>query len=164
MVYKRSLPPPTTRAIRKNQEIISKRNMAVDAGKSAYVRGKYNGLVEVPAGKKGPMGPGKGRIGNDRFKKKPGNPESRAMAARNAAIRTNQGIVSSRNMAADAGRSTYVRGKNNGLVAVPKVMVRRSPSELDPGFAPRRRVPTPTPGGRGMPRPTRPRKPGDRRA
>lgn len=167
MVYKRSLPPPTTRAIRKNQEIISKRNMAVDAGKSAYVRGKYNGLVEVPAGKPGPMTPGKGRIGNDRFKNKPGNPESRAMAARNAAIRTNQGIVSARNMAADAGRSTYVRGKNNGLVAVPKVMVRRSPGDMDPGFNPRYRrgVPTPTPGGgRGMPRRTRPRKPGDRRA
>jgi hypothetical protein len=166
MVYKRSLPPPTTRAIRKNQEIISKRNMAVDAGKSAYVRGKYNGLVEVPAGKKGPMGPGKGRIGNDRFKKKPGNPESRAMAARNAAIRTNQGIVSARNMAADAGRSTYVRGKNAGLVAVPKVMVRPRlrPSDMDPGMNPRRRGPVgPSPkGGPYRPRPRR--EPGDRRA
>jgi len=137
MVYKRSLPPPTTRAIRKNQEIISKRNMAVDAGKSAYVRGKYNGLVEVPAGKKGPMAPGKGRIGNDRWKNKPGNPVSKAEGARSRAISTNQGIVSARNMAADAGRSTYVRGKYNGLVDVPRVMVRpkRKPSELDPGFA-----------------------------
>jgi len=172
MVYKRSLPPPTTRAIRKNQEIISKRNMAVDAGKSAYVRGKYNGLVEVPAGKPAPAARNKGRIGNDRDKNRDknrtGNPESRAMAARNAAIRTNQGIISSRNMAADAGRSTYVRGKNAGLVAVPKVMVARPrlrPSDMDPGFAPRRVPVEPGPkGGPMRPRRPRPRKPGDPRA
>lgn len=133
----RSLPPERLRIIERNQAAISKRNMAVDAGKSAYVRGKDNSLEERPPVKKGPMTPGKGRIGNDRYKNKRGNPMSRAEADRSRAISTNQRIVSTRNIAADAGRSTYVRGKNNGLVAVPTVMVRRQ---------------------------TRPRKPGDRRA
>lgn len=163
MVYKRRLPPPSVSAIRKNQEIISKRNIAVDAGKSAYVRGKYNGLVEVPKGKGfiEPQKPGRNRT-RDRDLLPRGSASSRAEADRARAISTNQGIISARNIAADAGRSTYVRGKNNGLVAVPKVMVRRSP--FDREFAPRRGVPTPTNGGRGLPRRTRPRKPGDRRA
>ena len=171
MVYKRSLPPPPVRAIRKNQDIISKRNMAVDAGKSAYVRGKYNGLVEVPKGKPRPGTPEDRRRANPRRNTDPGmdrnriDPVARSKAARERAIRTNQSIVSSRYMAADEGRSTYVRGKSNGLVAVPKVFVRRRPSDMDPGFNPRnRRVPTPTPGGRGMPRRRVQPKPGDRRA
>jgi hypothetical protein len=73
-------------------------------------------------------------------------------------------------MAADAGRSTYVRGKNAGLVAVPKVMVRPRlrPSDMDPGMNPRRRGPggagpTGPKGGEPM-RPRPRRKPGDRRA
>ena len=43
---------------------------------------------------------------------------------------------------------------------------RRSPQEMDPGMNRRRRtVPTPPPGGgKGVPRPPRKRKPGDRRA
>jgi hypothetical protein len=151
MVYKRSLPPPTVRAIRKNQDIISKRNMAVDAGKSAYVRGKYNGLVEVPKGRGfiEQKDPGRNRT-RDRDMLPRGSGKSRAEADRARAISTNQNIISSRNMAADAGRSTYVRGKNNGLVAVPKVMVRRSPGDMDPGFYRGRQgpVPQPKPGGR----------------
>jgi hypothetical protein len=164
MVYKRSLPPPTVRAIRKNQDIISKRNMAVDAGKSAYVRGKYNGLVEVPRGRGfiEQKDPGRNRT-RDRDMLPRGSGKSRGEVERARAISTNQNIISSRNMAADAGRSTYVRGKNSGLVAVPRVMVRRSPADMDPGFSRRRRVPTPTPGKDGFPRPPRKRKPGDRR-
>lgn len=137
----RTLPPPSVRAIRKNQETISKRNMAVDAGKSAYVRGKYNGLVEVPKGKPVPGSPEYRRLfGRDRS----GTPIGKAEAERKRAIKTNQGIVSARNMAADAGRSTYVRGKNNGLVAVSGGGPRRIPGRpLDPGMT-RRGGPVPT--------------------
>lgn len=98
------------------------------------------------------------------YKDRTGQGQSRAMAARNAAIKSNQGTISSRNMAVDAGKPAYVRGKNAGLVAVPKVMV-RSVNPRDDGMERRRRqIPNPSRGERGMPRPTRPRKPGDRRA
>lgn len=171
MVYKRSLPPPSVRAIRKNQEIISKRNMAVDAGKSAYVRGKYNGLVEVPKGKGfiGQKDPGRNRTRDrDLLPRRSGNGMSRADATRAREILTNQGIISARNMAADAGRSTYVRGKYNGLVAVSAGTPRRVPGRpLDPGMNPRRRGPVGPigpKGGKGGPmRPRRRREPGDRR-
>lgn len=161
MVYQRqmpgrSLPPERLRAIRKNQTTISQRNLAVDAGKSAYVRGKTNGLVAVPKGKPAPGQKRNGKIGNDyRDKNKPGNPESKAMAARNAAIKSNQRTLSARNMAVDAGKSTYVRGKSAGLVAVPRVIARSVKPRKDDGMYKERR-PNPKP----MPR----RKPGDRRA
>ena len=138
MVYKRSLPPPSVRAIRKNQETISKRNMAVDAGKSAYVRGKGNGLVEVPSGRGFPGKPTGQRPRYDNMNRNRIDPVARSKAARERAILTNQSIVSSRNMAADEGRSTYVRGKNAGLVSVPNIFVRRRPSDMDRGFGPKR--------------------------
>jgi hypothetical protein len=149
MVYKRSLPPPSVRAIRQNQATRFKRNMETDAGKSPYVRGRGDGLVAVPKGPKAPSVPNRGRNMDPGMRRNRIDPIARSKAARERAILTNQNIVSSRNIVADAGKSTYVRGKNNGLVAVPNVMVRRRPAEMDPGFGPRTPRPAPGRGSRG---------------